>query len=102
MRSRPTLTYERIGATGGNTDMTSLSLTWTSDRAAGPGPLERRRMLLPDVAVRRPRYCRTISPLNSTLSLRPSISRVTFAGNDSVPAIAPLASALATACSISC
>ena len=38
LRPQATLTYERIGAIGGNTDMTVLSLTWTSDRAAGTGP----------------------------------------------------------------
>src|ERR1035437_7735091 len=42
-----------------------------------------------------------MSPLNSTCTLRPPTSRVIFAGNDSVPVIAPTAAALATACSIS-
>src|ERR1700737_2615111 len=42
-----------------------------------------------------------MSPLKSTLILSPAPSRVIFAGNDSVPVMAPAAAALATACSIS-
>src|SRR5260370_17234959 len=46
-------------------------------------------------------YWSVISPSNSTFSLNPATSSVTFAGNDSVPAMVPSARALATACSIS-
>src|SRR5258708_4557155 len=46
-------------------------------------------------------YSSLIKSSNSTFSLTSGTSNVTFAGKDSVPAMAPLAMALATACSIS-
>src|ERR1700733_9303014 len=42
-----------------------------------------------------------MSPLNLTFTLSPATSSVMVAGNDSVPLMAPVSVALATACSIS-